>query len=397
MGVHCRVLKDGKEMRKCHVTREGKVTYTPTGKVVGTTKDCKVTWYADYYVNGQRVRERAGTTKTQAQQLEAIRKAEVLQGKCKIPQKTKDPKFEDFAKKYLEHSKRNKADGSYERDVTVLKALTSHFKGRRLSQITTDMVDNGYREKRLKKVSKTTFNRELATVRHMYNEAVKWGDTDNNPAIGVKPCTIKDGDTREIHVLNRVERDALLACSNGHTKAIITVALHTGMRLREILNLEWEDVDFRNGVITVKNTKSGKTREIPMSKSVREGLGEHNGSPFVYVDTRTGKPFNHIRRSFCRALEKAGIYNCCFHDLRHTAATLMVNGDPEVGLSGVDVATASKVLGHADIKTTMRYVHPSLANKRHALTRMEELLNGHNSVTMKIVPKPASSVSACEN
>ena len=150
------------------------------------------------------------------------------------------------------------------------------------------------------------------------------------------------------------------------------------MRLREILNLKWEDVDFGNSVITVKNTKSGKTREIPMSSSVRGALGERNGSPYIYVDTRTGKPFNHIRRSFGRALEKAGIHSCCFHDLRHTAATFMVNGDPELGLPGIDVATASKVLGHADIKTTMKYVHPSLANKRHALTRMEEILNGNN-------------------
>ncbi|MEE9199981.1 MAG: site-specific integrase [Candidatus Brocadiales bacterium] len=172
--------------------------------------------------------------------------------------------------------------------------------------------------------------------------------------MGVKSCTIKDGDTRETHILNRKERDALLACSTGHTKAIITVALHTGMRLREILGLQWEDVDFRNQVITVKYTKSGKTRYVPMVETVREALNKENGSPYVFIDTRTGKPFNHIRRSFDNALKKAGIKDCCFHDLRHTAATLLTNGDPEAGVPATDVVTASEILGHADIKTTRK-------------------------------------------
>ncbi len=126
------------------------------------------------------------------------------------------------------------------------------------------------------------------------------------------------------------------------------------MRLREILGLQWEDVDFRNQVITVKYTKSGKTRYVPMVETVREALNKENGSPYVFIDTRTGKPFNHIRRSFDNALKKAGIKDCCFHDLRHTAATLLTNGDPEAGVPATDVVTASEILGHADIKTTRK-------------------------------------------
>lgn len=127
------------------------------------------------------------------------------------------------------------------------------------------------------------------------------------------------------------------------------------MRKGEILTLTWEDVDFENNILTVKHTisKSKKAKVIPISSKVRKLLLEQKlksgGSGYVF--TFEGKPIRDVRRAFERACRRASIYGFRFHDLRHTAATRMIE-------AGVSIVAVSRVLGHAEIRTTMRYAHP---------------------------------------
>lgn len=124
-------------------------------------------------------------------------------------------------------------------------------------------------------------------------------------------------------ILSPDEIHRLLACSSGHTKDIILLALNTGMRLREILGLKWEDINLHQGHIKIRHSKSGGAQVIPMNPLVKETLFqlERTRNHYVFFDSRTGKPYNHIRTSFARALKGAGISGFRFHDLRHTAAT----------------------------------------------------------------------------
>ena len=126
----------------------------------------------------------------------------------------------------------------------------------------------------------------------------------------------------------------LCACKesdNPHLYAIVSVALHTGMRLGEVLGLQWEDVDFKRGRVQVvsRTSKPTKTREsssIPMNHSLAEVLRRHPrrlDTPYLFYDSN-GKPFENIEKWFLRLRRRMRIPHFRFHDLRHTFASTLV-------------------------------------------------------------------------
>lgn len=131
------------------------------------------------------------------------------------------------------------------------------------------------------------------------------------------------------------------------------------MRKSEILSLKWSSVDLGSDIITLEhtNTKSKKFRRIPINSTLRKLLLEQRlkaaPSDYVFLSSK-GEPYkkeDSLRQPFLGALRRAGIEGLRFHDLRHTAATRMIE-------SGASIVAVSKILGHADLKTTMRYAHP---------------------------------------
>jgi len=162
--------------------------------------------------------------------------------------------------------------------------------------------------------------------------------------------------------LTKEEIKALYYACPGHLKPIIVVALNTGMRKGEILNLKWDDLDFRQKIIYLLNTKNNEKKEIPMNQVVFYTLfkvKKHPESPYVFCN-KDGKPYGSVKTAFRNALKKAGIKNFRFHDLRHTFASHLV-------MAGVDLNTVKELLGHKDIKMTLRYAHLSPDHKRRAV------------------------------
>jgi site-specific recombinase XerD len=127
------------------------------------------------------------------------------------------------------------------------------------------------------------------------------------------------------------------------------------MRLREILNLKWQDIDLFRQVITVLKTKNKDPKTVPMSDTITEMLKgkakviSMSGYVFCTANNTKIRPRN-LQREFSNAIQKAGIENFRFHDLRHTFATRLVQ-------SGVDLYSVARLLGHRDISTTQRYAH----------------------------------------
>jgi len=121
-------------------------------------------------------------------------------------------------------------------------------------------------------------------------------------------------------------------------------ALNTGMRLREILKLKWEEVDFENGIIYVMDSKNGEQRQIPMNNLLTETLRE--------IKLNQSFPTS-ITRSFETVKRKVGIKD--FHDLRRTFVSRLVRG-------GVDLVTVKELLGYKTIDITLRLstFHPSI-------------------------------------
>ncbi len=145
----------------------------------------------------------------------------------------------------------------------------------------------------------------------------------------------------------------------------MTVALHTGMRKSEILNLKWEQVDLRHGFILLDDTKNNSRREIPIDNTLREMFNKmpHSvESLYVFTD-KNGNPFKEVKHSFTTALKKAGITDFRLHDCQHTASSVMV-------MAGIDLVTIKELLGHKSLTMTLRYAHLAPGHKRKAVNTL---------------------------
>ena len=176
-------------------------------------------------------------------------------------------------------------------------------------------------------------------------------------------------ESREKRKHQKEKAQALVDAASGSLKPILIVALNTGMRKMEILSLKWEHVDFSNAWIYIEDSKSGKSRTVPINGLVYETLkGLERSSDYVFYNKQTGTHLLNVHKSFKTACEDAWIGGLRLHDLRHTAASKMVE-------AGVDLVTVKEILGHSSIEMTIRYAHPTPENKRRAVEKLEQIFN----------------------
>jgi integrase len=321
------------------------------------------TYFIDYMLNGKRKREAVGPDKRQAELALKKRKIEIAEGKFFDVKKEKKIKFDDFARTYRElHSKVNHRPSVARRNLVSLKNLSSSFSGKYLSEITPQLIER-YKSARIKSVSPATVNRELATLKSMFNKAILWNEYDDNPVRKVK--LLKENNKR-IRYLEKEEIARLLDACAPHLKPIVTVALYTGMRRSEIFSLKWQNIDIKNNVIYLLDTKNGERREVMMNETVKKTLiavSKHPESAYVFCRA-DGKPYTDVKKSFHTALKKCGIISFRFHDLRHTFASQLV-------MNGVDLKTVQELLGHKSIEMTMRYAHLSPTHKKRAVCLLD--------------------------
>ena len=319
-------------------------------------------WCVDFYHDGKRTRKKVGSKKDAENALAAV-KIDILRGEYRFKSESKI-RFEDFAERYLEYGKINKKK-SWTRDRWSIENLKSCFNGMLFSKITPLHIED-YKKKRLEKVKGATVNRELACMKTMFNLAKKWKIVYENPVTEVKFLAEQKF---EMQILNKEKADKLIDAAPDYLKPIIIIALNTGMRRGEILSLRWNDIDFDKHYIFIKETKSGIPRKVPMNSLVASTFKNiKREDRLIFYNPKTNNHLKDIYRSFKTACQKVGIPDMRFHDLRHTAATLMVTG-------GVDLVTVKEILGHSKIEMTMRYAHPTSENKRRAVAVLESIFS----------------------
>jgi len=322
-------------------------------------------WYIDYYEKGKRKRKKIGPSKKLAEQVLKDVEVKIAKKEYLGILEEKRMLFEDHATQYLGYSKANKAWSTYDRrDRFSVGHLTGAFKGKYLFEITSRMVEE-YKAMRLEKVEPATVNREVACLKSLYNKAIEWGYVKANPVKGVRLFKEPPG---RLRYLRPEEVEKLLEVCPGHIRPIVVTALNTGMRKSEILTLRWADVDLNNRKIMVTNTKNNESRVIPINETLHEhllALSEKSCGAYVFSD-RNGHPFGDIKKGFSSALKRAGIEDFRFHDLRHTCGSHLV-------MRGVDLRTVQQVLGHKQIRMTMRYSHLSPEHVQEAMERLDGL------------------------
>lgn len=172
-------------------------------------------------------------------------------------------------------------------------------------------------------------------------------------------------------VLTKEEQERLLEQPNSRyitgerNYLMLNIMLSTGLRLAEVVNLRWKDVNLTSGKITVRNGKGGKDRNLwigeenlELMRSWKERQTEKAGEPleFVFTSMSKGTVGNKINRRYVqdmvkRYAEKAGIEkNISPHTMRHTFATDLYRETGKIRL-------VQKALGHVDLSTTMIYTH----------------------------------------
>jgi integrase len=151
--------------------------------------------------------------------------------------------------------------------------------------------------------------------------------------------------------------EAAARSHNPQLFSILHLLLLTGARVSELLNAEWRHIDLGRRAWHIPVTKTGKSRYVPLSQSavsVVSALPTFAGCPYLIPNPDTLKPFVSIKHGWQKVRRDAGLPDLRIHDLRHSAASFMING-------GIDLYTVGKILGHSDHTSTIRYSH--LANE----------------------------------
>ena len=210
-----------------------------------------------------------------------------------------------------------------------------------------------YRDLRLTEVAAGTVVRELAYLSSIINHGRReWGIHANNPVALVRKPTQPKGRQR---VLTSAERERLLAelqptgRRNVWMLSVALLALETGMRRSELLALRWGDINLDRRTATLHMTKNGDSRVVPLSTSAAQTLAAMPRSICGAVFPITACA---LAANFDKAVERAKLPDLHFHDLRHTAITLMATKLPNL----IELAAVS---GHKSLKMLQRYYHPN--------------------------------------
>ena len=342
-------------------------------------------WYIDFTFHGERVREMIGPSRKGAEKVIAKRKAEIAENKFLDVRKDPDPvKFHDFAVEYMQWAKANKKPSTYEKDTSIMRALEAEFGLKTLQEITAWQIEK-WKAAQKENHNVSSVNRTLAVLKHFLNKAVEWGKLKENPAKRVK---LFKGVTSRIRYLMPPEVHTLLSNCEGMVQDISTVAVHTGMRKSEILDLMPEHVDLEKRIVSALDTKNHERRDVPIDRTVRDILarlmqGRERGTYIFHSSTGTRFGRCALHSSFHEALKKSGITDFHFHDLRHTFASNLV-------MAGKDLNTVRELLGHKDLKMTLRYAHLAPNLKREAVDTLDRVLT--QAQDMSLNPPRAQSV-----
>jgi integrase len=341
-------------------------------------------WHIDYYDgNGRRHRKKIGPQKTLAHKALKDAQVRVAKGEYLGIYEERRSLFRDFATKtYIPYAKTNLSPRTFERTCGIIENHLIQYFDCYLCKISRKNIED-YKQKRASEVKPATVNKEYSTLRHMLKCAVDWGYITHNPATGVKELKEPPG---RIRYLTPDEFQRLLSAAGpeffadntynaGRTpssllaiylRPIVTLGAHTGLRRGELLSLRWSHVDFKEQRIIIEQTKNNERKIAYLSDAALEALrciprNLHADLLFPGITP------SQLSRAFERACKRASIEDFRFHDLRHTFASCLVMG-------GENIRTVQTLLGHKDLRMTMRYTHLSPEHLQTAAKRLDQLM-----------------------
>ena len=302
-------------------------------------------WVSFTDPGGRRIRRSTGTAdKRQAQEFHDRLKAEVWRVQ-KLGEKPKR-KWEEAVVRWLKEKAHKASIGE---DRMHLRWLDPYLRGKELSSINKDVVD-WLTDKRLtQNVSNGTVNRMLQVLRALLRKTEReWGWIERAPYVRLLPEP-----KRRVRWLTREEADRLLAELPEHLAAMARFSLATGLRQRNVADLEWSQVDLgrRSAWIHPDQAKARRAIAVPLNAEamavLRRQEGKHSQCIFVY----RGRPIRQVNtKAWKAALKRAGIENFRWHDLRHTWASWHVQ-------AGTPLNVLQELGGWETAEMVRKYAH----------------------------------------
>jgi len=340
-------------------------------------------WYIYYVRNGKRIRRAVSTDKRIAEQ---ILRNELVNLDRKMAGIPCDISLRELVEEYLKYSKANKKEKSYLRDKQHFAHLPDlidmNLKISQLSSTIQKQMDDYKTSKLSQGASPFTVNGFIMTLKALFSKAVKWNYLVANPLNGLEK--VKTMRTPRPRFLSSEEIERVLDACKGELHNAVIMFIYTGLRTAELLYLEWDDIDFSRNLIKIQgkdiwSPKDYECRDIPIHPCLKETLLQQkqtaNGS-FVFFNssgsreldkklrnTTNGIIYVGLYKKFKRRLARLGIKDVCLHTLRHTFGSHCV-------MAGIDLPTIAKLMGHADIKTTMIYAHLSPQHIKNAINKL---------------------------
>ena len=288
-------------------------------------------------------------------------RSEVVLGGCPAEQKAEKkaiPLYAELAEQHLAHAK------TYQRsyDTTEMymrRHILPRWAKTRLTDIGSQDVTAWLAEKAAEGLAPATVEKIRVIFSRSFELARQWkmSGAEINPIRDVPRRRFSNARERFL-TTKEAERlfKALDASESPQLKNIVMLLLLTGARKTELLTAEWRHVDLERRAWFIPTTKTGKPRYVPLSQAamdVIEALPRWDGCPWLLPNPATLHFYQDIKKPWQNVRAAAGLGDLRIHDLRHSAASFMIN-------AGVDLFAVGKILGHADHQSTMRYSH--LAN-----------------------------------
>jgi integrase len=323
-------------------------------------------WWYEFVFEGVRYRRSTKlTNKTAAQRAESIHRAKLAQSRCGIVERVASPTLKKFSSQFLDSVKLERRENTHRCYKISVKNLLSWFGAKRLDEISADDIRQ-FRESRLRDGrSGATVNRDLACLRRMFFTAMKFDLMTVHPFLARKVEFMPENGRER--VLTFEEEREYLKHANPLLRDVATIIVEMGLRPEDVFNMRAEDVHLETDrpFVHIPRGKSPKARrDVAVTAKVlpvlRARLASSKDKYLFPLRVGGGhdwkQPMKQLQPAHRQALKDSKIKPAFrLYDLRHTFGTRAAE-------AGTDPLTLARIMGHADLKTTQRYVHLS---KRH--------------------------------
>ncbi len=278
------------------------------------------------------------------------REALLALAQFRIPGEFEGITVADFARNYLAYSKNEHQASSHQLVQDILKPFLAGVGYLRLDMLTPAFMDE-YRAFLSQGRKPATVLIHLRQLKAMFSYAVQRGYILESPMRYMKNLYVKN--PHRTYLTPEAFPKLWKALRIKWHRDIVSIALLTGLRRKELVDLLWCDIDLKERLSHVRHGKGDKQRSVPLNDqaiNVLNNMDQTTGHVFV-TEEGTSPDLHYVSRLFARARERAGLDKSIhFHSLRHSFATLTLK-------NGASVQDVQRIMGHQNIGTTMDYSH----------------------------------------